>query len=174
MKAHCAIVFLFRIKIVTPLVYVNVFCLHLFAVIIICVFMSLSSFMWSFEKLNRCMAHLFLGQLVSTFDEEFRILFAQSKPLVIENVHAPMGDYSLLQKRQYSSERTSLYREPRKPDPAHLEDWARHSYDDRMDVDWRMKPLKRMEPMQNPADIYSRFPSQQTRMDPFFDQALPG
>ncbi|KAM8739111.1 protein FAM83H isoform 1-T3 [Acanthopagrus schlegelii] len=128
------------------------------------------SFMWSFEKLNRCMAHLFLGQLVSTFDEEFRILFAQSKPLVIENVHAPMGDYSLLQKRQYPSERTSLYREPRKPDPAHLEDWARHSYDDRMDVDWRMKPLKRMEPMQNPVDIYSRFPSQQTRMDPFFDQ----
>uniref|UniRef100_A0AAV2JQ79 Scaffolding anchor of CK1 domain-containing protein n=1 Tax=Knipowitschia caucasica TaxID=637954 RepID=A0AAV2JQ79_KNICA len=34
------------------------------------------SFMWSYEKLHRCMAHLFLGQLVSTFDEEFRILFA--------------------------------------------------------------------------------------------------
>ncbi|XP_073337791.1 protein FAM83H [Pagrus major] len=128
------------------------------------------SFMWSFEKLHRCMAHLFLGQLVSTFDEEFRILFAQSKPLVIENVHAPMEDYSLLQKRPYPSERTSLYREPRKPDPAHLEDWARHSYDERMDMDWRMKPLKRKEPMQNPADMYSRFPSQQTRMDPFFDQ----
>lgn len=148
----------------------NVFSLHLFAAIIICVVMSLSSFMWSFEKLNRCMAHLFLGQLVSTFDEEFRILFAQSKPLVIENAHDPVGDYSLLQKRQYPSERTSLYREPRKPDPAHLEDWARHPYDERMDVDWRIKPLKRKEPMQNPADMYSRFPSQQTRMDPFFDQ----
>uniref|UniRef100_A0A8D0AL10 Scaffolding anchor of CK1 domain-containing protein n=1 Tax=Sander lucioperca TaxID=283035 RepID=A0A8D0AL10_SANLU len=58
------------------------------------------SFMWSFEKLHRCMAHLFLGQLVSTFDEEFRILFAQSEPAVIEHV-IPMEELSLLQNRQY-------------------------------------------------------------------------
>ncbi|XP_038579996.1 protein FAM83H [Micropterus salmoides] len=41
------------------------------------------SFMWSYEKIHRCIAHLFLGELVATFDEEFRILFAQSEPLVI-------------------------------------------------------------------------------------------
>lgn len=42
------------------------------------------SFMWSFEKIHRCIAHLFLGELVATFDEEFRILYAQSEPLVID------------------------------------------------------------------------------------------
>ncbi|XP_041822980.1 LOW QUALITY PROTEIN: protein FAM83H-like [Melanotaenia boesemani] len=42
------------------------------------------SFMWSYEKIHRCIAHLFLGELVTTFDEEFRILFAQSEPLVID------------------------------------------------------------------------------------------
>lgn len=40
--------------------------------------------MWSYEKIHRCIAHLFLGELVTTFDEEFRILYAQSEPLVIE------------------------------------------------------------------------------------------
>lgn len=40
--------------------------------------------MWSYEKIHRCIAHLFLGELVTTFDEEFRILFAQSEPLVID------------------------------------------------------------------------------------------
>ncbi|XP_067469164.1 protein FAM83H [Thunnus thynnus] len=42
------------------------------------------SFMWSYEKIHRCIAHLFLGELVATFDEEFRILFAQSEPLVVD------------------------------------------------------------------------------------------
>ncbi|XP_060053904.1 protein FAM83H isoform X2 [Erinaceus europaeus] len=40
------------------------------------------SFMWSFEKIHRSLAHVFQGELVSSFDEEFRILFAQSEPLV--------------------------------------------------------------------------------------------
>ncbi|XP_035848381.1 protein FAM83H isoform X2 [Sander lucioperca] len=118
------------------------------------------SFMWSFEKLHRCMAHLFLGQLVSTFDEEFRILFAQSEPAVIEHV-IPMED-----------ERT-LYREQKQLqslDTVHPEEWPRHSYDERMDVDWRMMPLKKQESMHGPADIYSRFTPQQSRMDPSFNQ----
>lgn len=135
--------------------------------------MSLSSFMWSFEKLHRCMAHLFLGQLVTTFDEEFRILFAQSEPLIIENVLAPMEEFSLLQKRQYPSERTSLYRESRKflpQDTANPEEWARHSYDERTNVDWRLMPLKMRESVQGPGDMYSRFPSQHPRIDPSFDQ----
>lgn len=40
--------------------------------------------MWSYEKIHRCIAHLFLGELVTTFDEEFRILYAQSEPLTID------------------------------------------------------------------------------------------
>lgn len=45
-------------------------------------FCSLCSFMWSFEKIHRSIAHIFQGELVASFDEEFRILFAQSEPLV--------------------------------------------------------------------------------------------
>ncbi|XP_026164921.1 protein FAM83H [Mastacembelus armatus] len=129
------------------------------------------SFMWSYEKLHRCMAHLFLGQLVVTFDEEFRILFAQSQPLVIEKVLAPVDDFGILQKSKYPSERMSLYREPGKlRDTGLSEEWARHSYDERMDVDWRMVPLKKQESLEGPSDVYSRFPPQQPRMDPSFDQ----
>lgn len=109
--------------------------------------------MWSFEKIHRCMAHLFLGQLVSTFDEEFRILFAQSQPLNIENVPAPMEEFNPLQKRQYPHERTSLYRPPRKF----------HPDDDRTDIDWRMMPLK------NPSDPHRRFSSMQSLVDPSLD-----
>lgn len=133
----------------------------------------LSSFMWSFEKIHRCMAHLFLGQLVSTFDEEFRILFAQSEPLIIENTFMPMEEVRLTQRRQYPNERPSLYKDSRKflsPEFAHPEECGRHSYDERVDVDWRLMP-KRKEILQSPADIYSRFPSQQMRMDPSFEQS---
>lgn len=46
--------------------------------------------MWSYEKIHRCIAHLFLGELVTTFDEEFRILFAQSEPLIIDPSSGPL------------------------------------------------------------------------------------
>ncbi|XP_077207377.1 protein FAM83H isoform X2 [Paroedura picta] len=57
------------------------------------------SFMWSFEKIHRSIAHIFQGELVASFDEEFRILFAQSDPLVppanvlmkTESLMAPFG-----------------------------------------------------------------------------------
>lgn len=133
----------------------------------------LSSFMWSFEKIHRCMAHLFLGQLVSTFDEEFRILFAQSEPLIIENALPPMEDFSLIQRRSYVSDRPSMYKDSRKflsPEVAHSEDWGRHSYDERGDMDWRLMP-KRKEIFRTPVDIYGRFPSQQVRIDPSFEQS---
>lgn len=55
------------------------------------IFMSYS-FMWSFEKIHRCIAHLFLGELVTSFDEEFRILFAQSQPLTIDQSVVPLGN----------------------------------------------------------------------------------
>lgn len=147
--------------------------MNLMLLLIRLIVVSLSSFMWSFEKLHRSMAHLFLGQLVSTFDEEFRILFAHSQPLMIENVLVPVEEFNILQKRQYPSERTSVYRDSRKflsLDTGHPEEWARHSYDEQMDVDWRMMALKKQESLHGPSDMYSRFPSQQPHMDPSFDQ----
>ncbi|KAM3863006.1 protein FAM83H [Diretmus argenteus] len=132
------------------------------------------SFMWSFEKIHRCLAHLFLGQLVSTFDEEFRILFAQSQPLIIENVLDQMEDFSHLTERQYPCDRTPLYNAPRKfSSTSRPEEWARHSFDERMDKDW--KNTNRHEPMhrsldQGPADMYNKFPSQQLSMDPSYEQ----
>lgn len=131
--------------------------------------------MWSFEKIHRCMAHLFLGQLVSTFDEEFRILFAQSQPLIIDQMLDPMEEFSLVQSRKYPSERPLLYRDPRKfvpPEIPHPEEWPRHSYDERKDVDWRMKPLKtKMESFHRLPNMHGRFPSHQARVDPSFEQS---
>ncbi|XP_059372840.1 protein FAM83H-like [Carassius carassius] len=66
------------------------------------------SFMWSFEKIHRCLAHLFLGQLVTTFDEEFRILFAHSEPLVVENVLANMQHSSGEPESYYNTEKTHM------------------------------------------------------------------
>lgn len=134
----------------------------------------MSSFMWSFEKLHRCMAHLFFGQLVTTFDEEFRILYAHSQPLIVEDVVPPVEDINPLQKREYASDRLSLYREPMRTLPAadssQPDEWARQSYDERMDDDWRRMPFNTKEPLRGPADLYNRFPSQQPHMDPSFDQ----
>ncbi|XP_029609115.1 protein FAM83H isoform X2 [Salmo trutta] len=132
------------------------------------------SFMWSFEKLHRCMAHLFLGQLVTTFDEEFRILFAQSQPLVPENVLVLMPHYSSLSDSQYSSDRTLLFRDPRKFLPIESSrpvEWARHSSDDRMDMVQKMMPPGRCEPVhssleQGPLDMYSnKYSSQQFQLE---------
>lgn len=129
--------------------------------------------MWSFEKLHRCMAHLFLGQLVTTFDEEFRILFAQSQPLIVEHALAPMEDLNVVQQKQYYNDNAALRRDPRKflsLDGGHPDEWGRHSNDERMDDNWRKMALKRQDTLRGPADIYNRFAPQQTRMDPGFDQ----
>ncbi|XP_024153496.1 protein FAM83H isoform X2 [Oryzias melastigma] len=129
------------------------------------------SYMWSFEKLHRCMAHLFLGQFVTTFDEEFRILFAQSQPLVID-MPAQMEDFSLSHKRQYPDEKALMYREPRKFLPGNIgqsDEWRRHSFEER-EGDWKMIALKKQGSLRGPADTYGRFASQQPPMDPGFDQ----
>uniref|UniRef100_A0A3B5L8Z6 Scaffolding anchor of CK1 domain-containing protein n=1 Tax=Xiphophorus couchianus TaxID=32473 RepID=A0A3B5L8Z6_9TELE len=130
------------------------------------------SFMWSFEKLHRCMAHLFLGQLVTTFDEEFRILFAQSQPLNVENMLAQMEDLKVLQKREFSNESASLYREPKRFLTLDIpsDDWGGHPYDDQLDGNLRIMALKRQGSLRGPADMYNRFGSQQSHMDPGFDQ----
>ncbi|OCT75143.1 protein FAM83H [Xenopus laevis] len=54
------------------------------------------SFMWSFEKIHRSIAHIFQGELVSSFDEEFRILFAQSDPLIPSESALAMMDKSYM------------------------------------------------------------------------------
>ncbi|XP_051872422.1 protein FAM83H [Pristis pectinata] len=52
------------------------------------------SFMWSFEKIHRSIVQRFQGELVAIFDEEFRILYAQSRPLAgLENVEPAMDNY---------------------------------------------------------------------------------
>ncbi|XP_043992401.1 protein FAM83H [Gambusia affinis] len=129
------------------------------------------SFMWSFEKLHRCMAHLFLGQLVTTFDEEFRILFAQSQPLNVENMLAQMEDLKVLQKRQFPNESSSLYREPKRFPTLDIpsDDWGGHPYDDQLEGNLRIMALKRQGSLRGPADMYNRFGSQQSHMDPGFD-----
>ncbi|XP_023815931.1 protein FAM83H isoform X2 [Oryzias latipes] len=72
------------------------------------------SFMWSYEKIHRCIAHLFLGELVSTFDEEFRILFAQSEPLVIDPSAAALAipETSSFLNPQIGLKRTQSLRNP--------------------------------------------------------------
>lgn len=113
------------------------------------------SFTWSFEKIHRCIAHLFLGQLVATFDEEFRILYAQSTPLVIENVTAPEEDLSNISSRHYTSDSIPSFRDPRQPLPfgsSYPEDRARQPFEEHMDVDWKTMPPRRHEPIQRPLE----------------------
>ncbi|MEQ2227672.1 hypothetical protein ILYODFUR_000684 [Ilyodon furcidens] len=74
------------------------------------------SFMWSYEKIHRCIAHLFLGELVTTFDEEFRILYAQSEPLVIDPSSGPLSipdpGTSSYMNTQFGLKRTQSLRNP--------------------------------------------------------------
>ncbi|XP_075995451.1 protein FAM83H isoform X2 [Genypterus blacodes] len=72
------------------------------------------SFMWSYEKIHRCIAHLFLGELVATFDEEFRILFAQSEPLSIDLSVVPLATdtSSSYLNSQFGLKRTQSLRNP--------------------------------------------------------------
>ncbi|XP_023832086.1 protein FAM83H [Salvelinus sp. IW2-2015] len=73
------------------------------------------SFMWSYEKLHRCIAHLFLGELVTTFDEEFRILFAQSQPLTVDHALVPFSSDSSSSSyygNQFGLKRTQSLRNP--------------------------------------------------------------
>ncbi|XP_062900793.1 protein FAM83H-like [Mobula hypostoma] len=52
------------------------------------------SFMWSFEKIHRSIVQRFQGELVAIFDEEFRILYAQSRPLLgVECMEPAMENY---------------------------------------------------------------------------------
>ncbi|XP_041104115.1 protein FAM83H [Polyodon spathula] len=107
------------------------------------------SFMWSFEKIHRCIAHMFLGELVATFDEEFRILFAQSQPLVLENALVPMPGESLYDSNQYRSH----MRAPPVMKPMHYlqtegSQHSSYSFDNRMDRDLPLH-FRREDPFHN-------------------------
>ncbi|KAL4629383.1 protein FAM83H isoform X2 [Arapaima gigas] len=99
------------------------------------------SFMWSFEKIHRCIAHLFLGELVTTFDEEFRILFAQSQPLVLENALVPLPrEASSYGGNQFGIRRTQSLRNPGtvaylKMESARHPELSAFPFGERVDVD---------------------------------------
>ncbi|TRY83271.1 hypothetical protein DNTS_032524 [Danionella cerebrum] len=129
------------------------------------------SFMWSFEKIHRCIAHLFLGELVATFDEEFRILFAQSQPLVVENALVPMGQDTYLS-NQFGLKRTQSLRNPRgyRRQPEH----GGYAFGDRLES---ILPFRRddpfrhtLEPSTGPMHV-TKYATQQFRMQQsFLDQ----
>ncbi|KAF4106072.1 serine-rich adhesin for platelets [Onychostoma macrolepis] len=97
------------------------------------------SFMWSFEKIHRCLAHLFLGQLVTTFDEEFRILFAHSEPLVVENVLANMPHYGGEPESYCNTEKTHM---PNRQYPTMGMEWAGRTTEDHMKLGNKMLPCR--------------------------------
>ncbi|XP_016326384.1 serine-rich adhesin for platelets-like isoform X1 [Sinocyclocheilus anshuiensis] len=97
------------------------------------------SFMWSFEKIHRCLAHLFLGQLVTTFDEEFRILFAHSEPLVVENVLANMPHSSGEPESYYNTEKTHMFN---REYPTMGMECAGRTTEDHMKLGYKMLPFR--------------------------------
>ncbi|XP_016085620.1 protein FAM83H-like [Sinocyclocheilus grahami] len=97
------------------------------------------SFMWSFEKIHRCLAHLFLGQLVTTFDEEFRILFAHSEPLVVENVLANMPHYGGEPESDYNTEKAHMFN---RQYPTMDMEWAGRTTEDHMKLGYKMLPFR--------------------------------
>ncbi|XP_051508117.1 protein FAM83H-like [Myxocyprinus asiaticus] len=98
------------------------------------------SFMWSFEKIHRCLAHLFLGQLVTTFDEEFRILFAHSEPLVVENILANMPHYSSEEGSYYNTDKTHMLK---REYPTVDMKWTEYSAEGHMNAGHKMLPYRR-------------------------------
>ncbi|KAI4871817.1 hypothetical protein NFI96_016386 [Prochilodus magdalenae] len=125
------------------------------------------SFMWSFEKIHRCIAHLFFGELVASFDEEFRILFAQSQPLVVENALVPMptDSTSSYLSNQFGLKRTQSLRNPR--GFLRQSELSAYSYGERVES---ALPFRRDDPFRHTIEPggaamqVSKFASQQFRM----------
>ncbi|XP_064203193.1 protein FAM83H [Anguilla rostrata] len=136
------------------------------------------SFMWSFEKIHRCIAHLFHGELVTTFDEEFRILFAQSEPLVMENALVPLGsrDGNNFISGQFATKRSQSFRHPQ----GSLRDLSGYSFGDWIDTDRNMHPFRRDDSFRHSVEpshmqfANNKFLAQQFRMErPYIDQSRP-
>lgn len=134
--------------------------------------------MWSFEKIHRCIAHLFLGELVATFDEEFRILFAQSQPLVVENSLVPMPseNTSGYLSSQFGLKRSQSLRNPR-GFPRHTELLGYQFGGERLDT---ALPFRRDDSFRQSLDPgglglqVGKFSSHQMRMQQsFLEQGRP-
>ncbi|XP_017578305.1 protein FAM83H-like [Pygocentrus nattereri] len=108
------------------------------------------SFTWSFEKIHRCIAHVFLGELVATFDEEFRILYAQSEPLVTESPQTYAEDYGNLPGRQNIAN-TRIFKREYPPTEEHAE-WLACSFEDEMNVHPKMLAFRRVESIHSSTD----------------------
>ncbi|XP_035272055.1 protein FAM83H-like isoform X1 [Anguilla anguilla] len=127
------------------------------------------SFMWSFEKIHRCIAHLFLGELVTTYDEEFRILYAQSQALVTESALVPLPGES-----GYSSHMTQSFRDHLPMQSSCYASNLRQPFGDKMDIEYNMLPFRRGEPFCSPLEasqmqMYSNVhPSKHLRMEQSF------
>lgn len=129
------------------------------------------SFMWSFEKIHRCIAHLFLGELVAAFDEEFRILFAQSQPLVVENALVPMpqDNTSNYFGNQFGLKRTQSQRNPR--GFLRQTELSAYPFGDRVDS---VLPFRRDDPFRHTLETgtgatqVTKYASQQLRMQQSF------
>lgn len=129
------------------------------------------SFMWSFEKIHRCMAHLFHGELVTTFDEEFRILFAQSEPLVIENASRDSinfigGQFGMMRSQSFRHSQGSL------------RDLSGYSFGDWTDTDRNLLPFRRDDTFRHGLESShvqfsnNKFLPQQFRTErPYIDQS---
>ncbi|XP_062869458.1 protein FAM83H [Trichomycterus rosablanca] len=128
------------------------------------------SFMWSFEKIHRCLAHMFSGELVASFDEEFRILFAQSQPLVVENALVPVPSDS---SSGYISNQFGLKRSQSQRNPQGFRrqtELMAYPFGDRNES---AMPFKRDDPFRHTVEPggalhVSKFASQQFRMQQSF------
>ncbi|KAK7139822.1 hypothetical protein R3I94_012457 [Phoxinus phoxinus] len=125
------------------------------------------SFMWSFEKIHRCLAHLFFGQLVTTFDEEFRILYAHSEPLIVEKVLANMPHYDGEPEGYYNTEKTHMFN---RQYPTMGMEWAERTGEDHMKVGQKMLPF-RSESIHSAAEAN---PSVQRHVNLHADQPYRG
>ncbi|XP_039593053.1 protein FAM83H [Polypterus senegalus] len=120
------------------------------------------SFMWSFEKIHRCIAHLFLGELVASFDEEFRILFAQSQPLVFEKALMMQPEDSDFNIQPYGHIRPPPIKKPLLYFPTEGSVISQHSscsYGERMDME--RENFRREDPFRHavegaPKNMYGR------------------
>ncbi|KAI4890056.1 hypothetical protein NFI96_017202, partial [Prochilodus magdalenae] len=109
------------------------------------------SFTWSFEKIHRYIAHVFLGELVATFDEEFRILYAHSEPLVTESPVTYVEDYGNLTGR-HNMGNTQIFHNASIED-IHAE-WPGQSVEDQMNL----RPM--MIAFRKETDILEHNPSE--------------
>ncbi|XP_043923398.1 protein FAM83H isoform X2 [Protopterus annectens] len=113
------------------------------------------SFMWSFEKIHRSIAHVFHGELVNTFDEEFRILFAQSNPIIKVETALVKAD-NLYGVPQFGFNRNPLQRQQMlylREDPGKLSQHSSSSFPELGDTDFGFPSFRRDDIMRHTLEV---------------------